>query len=269
MIEVTFWGVRGTNPVSGRAFEKIGHHTSCVSVRVNQDQLIIFDAGSGLYELGREYSPSSPKVLHILLSHLHLDHIMGLPFFMPLWDKKYIVNIYSSNNDLEDVLKAKLLHPPIFPISANSTNSNLIFHKVSMGETFQIETSYISTFSLNHPGGSIGYRLDAEGRSICYITDVEHDPEFLDEKLVKFVRGTDLLIYDASYTEEEYMKRRGWGHSTHSEAAKIAKAAGVKQLALFHQNPTHDDRLSGLLERQAQALFENTIAAYQGLTLRF
>lgn len=266
MIELTFWGVRGTNPVSGKVFEKIGCQTSCVSVRVNQDQLIIFDAGSGLYDLGKDFS-RFPKVMHFLITHLHLDHIMGLPFFSPLWNKQYTVNIYSQNNDLEKTIRGKLLHPPLFPVSANSENSNLVFHEITPGKSIQIESSIISTIPLNHPGGATGYRLEAEGRSICYITDVEHDPEHLDENLIKFVGGCDVLIYDASYTKEEFQKLRGWGHSTNIRAAEISKAANVKQLALFHQNPTHDDSVSSRLEKESQAIFKNTIAAYQGLKL--
>lgn len=269
MIELTFWGVRGSNPVSGKAFERIGGHTSCVSVRVNQDQLIIFDAGSGLYDLGVELTSACPEKIHLFISHPHLDHIMGLPFFAPLWDKKCNINAYAQNNNAEATIQGILLSPPLFPITANSSNSNLVYHNIAPNQTIQVESSLITTIALKHPGGSIGYKLDTQGHVICYITDVEHEPEYLDQEIINFVKGCDLLIYDSAYTEEEYAQKRGWGHSTHIRAAEIAKAAGVKKLALFHQDPSHDDNISDQVEREAQAIFPETIAAYQGLKLQW
>ncbi len=269
MIELTFWGVRGSNPVSGKDFEKLGGHTSCVSVSVNQDPIIIFDAGSGLFDLGKELYASSPSTVNLFISHLHLDHIMGLPFFPPLWDRKWIVNVYSQNHNLEDTLRNKLLCPPFFPIFVNDKNSNLIVHDIVPDTELHIGASKITTCLLNHPGGAIGYRLEAEGHSICYITDVEHDSNGLDEGIIHFIKECDLFIYDSSYTEEEYVSKHGWGHSTHIRGAELAKAADVKKLALFHQNPTHTDMISDRIEKEAQVLFPNTIAAYQGLKLRF
>lgn len=269
MIELTFWGVRGSNPVSGKAFEKIGGHTSCVSVRVNQDQIIIFDAGSGLFDLGAELAEAWPEKLHLFISHPHLDHIMGLPFFAPLWNKQCQVNTYSQHNSVATTITKALLSPPLFPITVNSSNSHLIFHDIAPQQTIQIGTSLITTIALKHPGGSIGYKMNTQGHVICYITDVEHEPEELDQKIIDFVKGCDLLIYDSAYTEEEFSKKRGWGHSTNIRAAEIAKAAGVKKLALFHQDPSHNDKVSDQVEREAQAIFPETIAAYQGLKLRW
>jgi phosphoribosyl 1,2-cyclic phosphodiesterase len=269
MIEIMFWGVRGSTPVSGEQFKKIGGHTACVSVQVNDDPLIILDAGSGMYDLGRDLVNEKPGRINVLISHLHLDHLMGFPFFEPLWNLQWEVNIYSHNAFLKNFLKNNLIHAPLFPITPNSKNSHLKFHYFELNKSFKLGKTKISTCSLQHPGGSIGYRLDSQNYSICYISDFEHDPEQLDKNIIDFTRGCDLLIYDSSYTEEEYSVRKGWGHSTHIRAAELAKAAAVKKLALFHQAPSHTDELSDKIEKEAQSIFPESIAAYQGLRIQY
>lgn len=269
MIELTFWGVRGSNPVVGKDYEKVGGHTSCVSVRVNQGLVIVFDAGSGLFDLGVELSKTGFEQLHVFISHPHLDHIMGLPFFGPLWKKEHKVNIYSQNNSVEPTIKKSLLSPPLFPIVANSTNSQMVFHDIEPDGHVKLQENLISTIALNHPGGSIGYKLKIQQTTICYITDVEHDPDYLDQSIIEFVQGCDLLIYDSAYSQVEFDQKRGWGHSTNIRAAEIAKAAHVQKLALFHQDPAHTDRVSDQMEAEARLIFPNTFAATQGLKLNF
>jgi ribonuclease BN (tRNA processing enzyme) len=269
MIELTFWGVRGTNPTCGSRYERIGGHTSCVTVRVGHDSLIILDAGSGLYDLGQKLKGEGPQSVNMLISHPHLDHLMGFPFFEPVWSGHCRLSVHSSNSMVEKAIRDIILKPPLFPVGLQEDVTKVDFHEFVLGADFHLGQTRISTILLNHPGGSTGYRLQANGTAICYITDVEHDPQELDEQLVAFVRGCTLLIYDAAYTQEEYERKRGWGHSTNIRAAEIAAAAGVGQLALFHQDPSHDDEVSDQVVMQARILFPNTFAARQGMTLVF
>lgn len=267
-LELTFWGVRGSYPVSGPLYEHVGGNTSCISVFVNQEQFIIFDAGSGICDLNDELQHLPVKTLYLLLSHLHLDHVLGLPFFMPLWNKKYTINFYSVYENLRQVLKEILFYPPLLPIKLGPKNSKLIFHQFSLGNDITIEKKIrIKTCYLKHPGGSVGYRLEAEGKSICYITDVEHDPNHLNQNLIQFIKGTDIFIYDSTFTEEEFEEKKGWGHSTHIRGAELAKIADVKQLALFHHSPTHDDALLEQIVCEARTIFEKTFVARQGLKI--
>lgn len=266
MLELTFWGVRGSFPVSGVRYNQGGGDTSCVGVVVNQNQLIVFDAGSGLNDLSQKLSLLPLKTMHIFLSHLHLDHIMGLPFFKPLSDKEYTINFYSTCETLKEFLENTLFHPTLFPKKLASYEAKIIFHHFSTGHNIRIGHNILmKTCLLNHPGGAVGYRLEAEGKSICYITDVEHNPNQFDQALIDFIEGSNIFIYDSSYTEEEFRKKRGWGHSTHIRAAELAKMANVNQLALFHHSPTHTDALLQQIELEAKAIFDNAFVARQGL----
>jgi phosphoribosyl 1,2-cyclic phosphodiesterase len=265
-IELIFWGVRGSTPVSGKPWEKVGGQTSCVSVLLDQKYLIVFDAGSGLYDFGRWLQTQNFYTIHLLFSHLHLDHLIGLPFLEPLWDTRYKINLYSAHSTLKNFLETHLFHHPLFPVPMPPTGAELIFHTITVGSSFKLSEDVIcQTHLLNHPGGAVGYRLESDGKSICYITDVEHPPQGLDPGILKFIEGADLFIYDSMYTEEEYQKKRGWGHSTHIQGAKLAQAAKVKQLALFHHEPLHDDKIIAQIEREAQAIFPNSMAAKQGM----
>lgn len=267
MIELIFWGVRGTNPVSGKSFEKIGGHTSCVSVKVNDDPTVVFDAGSGIYNLGKKITAAKETSSYMFISHSHLDHIMGTPFFSPLWDPKCQLNIYSHKNNAENTIKQIIVNAPVFPIKINYS-SNVNFHEMPK-DGLQVASAKITGLLMNHPGGSMGYRLEAEGKSICYLTDVEHMTLSENDELVEFIRNCDLLIFDSCYTEHEYTTRVGWGHSTHIQSAKIAKLANVKKLALFHQDPNHTDEMSDQIEKEAKEIFPGAFAACEGMKLTF
>lgn len=266
MIELIFWGVRGTNPVCGVDYKVIGGHTSCVSLKVNNDPIIILDAGSGLQDLGNQLIKENSQDVHLFISHPHLDHLMGLPFFAPLWTGHCRLNIYATDEKIEHTIRNVLLTPPLFPVTLDEKNTKVIFHKISREEAYNLGQTKITSIPLRHPGGSSGYKLEMGGKSICYITDVEHENE-LDLNLINFIKGTNLLIYDATYTENEYAKRQGWGHSTNVRAAEVAKAANVGELALFHQDPSHTDLVSEQVESDARKIFPNTFAARQGMKI--
>lgn len=269
MFEVTFWGVRGTNPVSGQAYEKTGGNTSCVSALINQEHLIVFDGGTGLYDLGRWLNTTQLRTIHLYISHLHLDHVIGLPFFAPLWDKQYTIKLYSTYPDLKGFLNNHIFQHPMFPVALDIAAANLTFEPVvAHTSTVLAQGIRIKSCPLNHPGGSTGYRLEAGQKSMCYITDVEHEGAELDQTILNFIAGCNLFIYDSAYTREEYMQKRGWGHSTHIRGAELAKSAGVGQLALFHHDPSHDDDLVARIEAEAQTIFKNAFAARQGLVVK-
>jgi phosphoribosyl 1,2-cyclic phosphodiesterase len=270
-MELTFWGVRGSIPVFGERYSEIGGCTSCVSVLINQKHMVIFDAGSGLYDVGQWLISSSLHSINLALTHLHLDHVMGLPFFAPLWDQHYTIHFYSERQDLKKFLEHLLFRNPLFPVELKNVGARLMFHHFSSEQSLSIGRKtgiVIKSHPLNHPGGSIGYRLEANAKSICYITDVEHSPQYLDASLIQFIKGTNLFIYDSAYTEEEYERKRGWGHSTHIRAAELAQAGHVKQLALYHHDPAHDDRTVFRVEAEAQKIFPRSFAAKQGMVVK-
>jgi phosphoribosyl 1,2-cyclic phosphodiesterase len=268
-MEITFWGVRGSIPVSGGRYQKVGGNTSCVSVLVNNENLVVFDAGSGIYELGRSLATTTYKDINLVLTHLHLDHILGLPFFSPVWDSHSKINLYSAHNDLEHFLETQLFRNPIFPVDLKHVAGRFIFHQISVGKPLLLSSNAVlNSHKLHHPGGAVGYRLEEGDKSICYITDTEHEPGVLDEGLIEFIKGTNLFIYDSAYTEEEYERKRGWGHSTHIHAAELARAAGVQQLALFHHDPAHDDHIVAQIEAEAQKIFPATFAAREGIKIK-
>lgn len=267
-MEITFWGVRGSSPVNGPEFIKVGGHTSCVSVYTDTKDLYIFDGGSGLLNLGTWIQEIGLTKAKLFFTHLHLDHIMGLPFFGPIWTPEFQLDLYSTHFDLKDFLSKHLFHHPIFPVEFHQLQSIIHQRPVVPGEFLHFGEDKISMIALNHPGGSIGYRLDTPNGSVAYMTDTECEGDIIDPVQKEFVKGIDLMIYDATFCPHEYEEKRGWGHSTHIQAAKLAKAADVKQLALFHHDPAHTDTIVEKAVLEAQAIFPNTIAATQGLKIR-
>lgn len=267
-MEITFWGVRGSLPVSGDQYQETGGHTSCVSVELNQKHIVIFDAGSGLYDCGQWLMTTPYRSVDLFITHLHIDHILGLPFFILVWNPECTINLYSERPDFMQFLEQTLFHHPLFPVNLKDVQGRLNFHQVTVGEPISLhDHTTINSHPLNHPGGAVGYRLTTHDKSMCYITDTEHDPNELNQELVKFIKKTNLLVYDSAYTEEEYLRKRGWGHSTHIRAAELAQAAMVEKLALFHHDISHDDTIVLKAESEAQKIFPATFAARQGMKI--
>jgi phosphoribosyl 1,2-cyclic phosphodiesterase len=272
--QIKFWGVRGSIPCPGDRTVRYGGNTSCVEMQVGGERLI-FDAGTGLRILGDSLMSQMPVRAHLLFTHSHWDHIQGFPFFTPAFIAGNHFKIYAMPSPNGATMKQRLhdqmLHPN-FPVPLQIMQANLEFYDIEIGEALHLGEVTVETARLNHPGEAVGYRVTWGGHSACYITDTEHFPDRLDENVLWLSREADVLVIDTTYTDEEYYDEKfskvGWGHSTWQEAVKIAKAAKVKQLVLFHHDPSHDDNFLDSLAQEVAIAFPNSILAKEGLSIQ-
>ncbi len=245
---LTFWGCRGSIPTPGPDTVVFGGNTSCVSIEYGQ-HLLIFDAGTGLRVLGQRLaSQPDPEGVqgHIFLSHAHWDHIQGLPFFVPAFRLGAPFTIYGERKgelSLADILGAQM-QTPFFPVSMEmGFQSNVQLQEVAPEQSLPIGTDItVTPFQLYHPGGAVGYWARIGDVSIACVTDHEHPVGEGDSSVLSAVRGVDILIHDAQYSRVELMQSKlGWGHSAWEDVIDLARAAQVKQLFLFHHDPTRTD----------------------------
>ncbi|MBD2138843.1 MBL fold metallo-hydrolase [Anabaena sp. FACHB-1237] len=270
---VHFWGVRGSIPSPGLNTVRYGGNTPCISMQVGGKRLI-FDGGTGLHILGQSLLSQMPVEGHLLFTHSHWDHIQGFPFFIPAFITGNKFNIYGAiapdGSTIEQRLNDQMLHPN-FPVPLQIMQSTLSFHDIKPGQLIQIDDIEVETAHLNHPGEAVGYRVNWRGGAAVYITDTEHYPHHLDENVLWLARDADVLVYDATYTDDEYNSpnspKIGWGHSTWQEAIKVAEAAKVKTLVIYHHDPSHDDDFLDNIAQQAAAKFSGAIMAKEGLVL--
>ncbi len=274
-LSVRFWGVRGSIASPGREMLGVGGNTSCVEVRFGE-QVLVLDAGTGIRALGDQLMRERVGHATLLLSHLHWDHIQGLPFFLPAWLPSSRLDVIGAASTSSPLLGLKeslsmQMQPPHFPVRLSDMGALLSFRQIESGQELVIGELKITARRLNHPGGVTAYRIEAGGRSVVYATDTEHY-SCPDPYLVKLARDADVLIYDAMYTEAEYRgevgpSKVGWGHSTWEAGVAVADAAGVEQLVLFHHDPQRTDREVAAIEAQAGIVRPGTIAAREGLVL--
>ena len=269
---VRFWGVRGSIPCPGPETVRYGGNTSCVEMRCG-NRLLIFDGGSGLRPLGNELMQNGEKLdFDLFYSHTHLDHIVGVPFFAPCYEERGRIRFWAGHltpaADIAAVLK-KMMSAPLFPVPMDIFAAKIKFRDFSAGETLKPHPGIaIQTGPLNHPGGGTGYRVEFGGKAVAYITDTEHRPGELDPSVLRLVDRAEIMIYDATYTDEEYPTHRGWGHSTWQEAVRLADAAQVGKLVIYHHDPGHDDTFMDRVGAAAEAARPGTIVAREGLVLR-
>jgi phosphoribosyl 1,2-cyclic phosphodiesterase len=250
-MQITFWGTRGSIAAPGPDTMRYGGNTSCVEVRLDDGTLVIFDAGTGIRQLGDMLlAQSVPVQTYLFLSHMHWDHIQGLPFFAPAYVKSTGLRILGPAGGLLSLEQSvcNQMCSPYFPIPMRAMAANIHFVELAEDSVFELPGATIEAGVLNHPDRSFGYRLTAGDRVLVYATDNEPfggDPASHHlahpSRLLQLARGADLLIQDAQYTPAEYIQRVGWGHSTYLDALRIAQQAGVKRLALFHHDPSHSD----------------------------
>jgi len=260
-----FWGTRGSLPAPRPSTNKYGGNTPCMEVRAGK-HILIFDAGSGIRSLGvkllREFKNKKLDAT-LLFSHYHWDHIHGFPFFGPAFNPKNHFVIYGEprgSRNVKDILSGQMALP-YFPVPLEVMNARFDFRDVGPRSTVQIGPVKIKTEALNHPGRCLSYRIEYRGKSVVYATDTEHGSK-LDRRLVEHAAGADFLIYDAAYTDAEIKKgKKGFGHSTWREGIKVAEAAGVDKLLLFHHEPSRDDLALSAIEKAARRSFRGASAA--------
>lgn len=270
VFSIKFWGTRGSIPVSGPQFQRYGGNTPCIEVRCGEHRLL-FDAGSGIREVGMEMLEQGQQQSHLFFSHCHYDHIIGLPFFKPIYNPTASVNIWSGHLAGQMTTRemvSRFISPPWTPIDTNICKANLIFHDFHAGDLLTpIPGIEIRTFLLDHPGGAIGYRIAWEGKSLALVFDIEHQDGILDPTALELMQDADIAVYDAAYTEDEMLKYKGFGHSTWEQGVKLAVQASTRKLVLFHHAPSRTDDELDRLEQQAQERFAETVAARDGMVL--
>jgi ribonuclease BN (tRNA processing enzyme) len=280
-MRVTFFGTRGSLPVPGPQTVRYGGNTSCVAVRSAGGTLIVLDMGTGAYALGRELAASGHSVRgHVLISHTHWDHIQGLPFFAPLFRPGNEWDIYAPRGlgpSLREALSGQMQYT-YFPLELEQLGATIRYHDLVEG-SLTLGDIAVETHYLNHSALTLGYRLTADGVTTVYALDHEPFATSLaagngpltggDRRHVEFLAGADLLIHDAQYLAEEYGLKAGWGHSTVEYALRVARAAGVRRLALAHHDPERsDDALDALVARaRTQAASLDLFAAAEGMSI--
>ena len=298
-MQITFWGVRGSYPVPGAATVRYGGQTSCVEVRAASGETVIVDAGTGMRQLGNKLAREAngqPSQYHVLLSHVHWDHIQGLPFFSPAYIPGTRISVYAlltAANELDQVIGGITRHE-FFPMPLEAVPAQFDFQKVEPGVDFVIGAFHITPIALNHPFGSVGYRIDGDGSSVAYVADtapfdqVLHKQHFLSgpeplsdddrlalsamrEALVARLKGVDTVIYDTHFLPEEYARFPHYGHSTPDQALEICREAGVRRLVLYHHAPGHTDeqmdQVAATYLAKGAAIGIEVLTSFEGMTL--
>lgn len=277
MFSVTFWGVRGSIATPGADTAKVGGNTSCVEVQCGTRRIVL-DTGTGMRQLGQRLlgqkkaaAQPEPTDLTVFYSHLHWDHLQGLPFFAPIYSPTTKLHFYGPKG-VERALRTQMGDPG-FPVRIDDVPARISFGELGEGMVVSLaDDLIISCARLNHPGGVLAYRIQYQDHALVYATDTEHY-SVPDPKLVRLARDADVLIYDAQYDDAEYsgetsgVPRTGWGHSTFREGIRVADAARVSQLVLFHHDPSHSDDQVAHIEATAQRIRPGTLAAREGHTI--
>ncbi len=268
--QVKFWGVRGSIACPQPTHIGYGGNTSCIEVAVGGHRIIL-DAGTGVRELGKDIIKNSELNHYMLLTHTHWDHINGFPFFVPAYDSRRKLQVMAGHlkhsGGVQAVMSSQM-NNPVFPVPIDAMQAEMTFIDFEAGESFTMyEDVQVRTTLLNHPNGATGYRIEHGGASVCYITDTEHVPGKPDANILGLIEGSNLVIYDCTYTEAEFPSKIGWGHSTWNEAVRLCKMADVGRLAIFHHDPDHDDDFMDALGAEAKDTWQNTVVARELMTL--
>ncbi len=278
-MRATVWGCRGSLAAPGAETVRYGGNTSCVHLELDDGTPVVLDAGTGIRLLGLELARLPRRPIHVCLTHLHMDHLEGLGFFVPLWEPGIELHIWGPASPVDRLEEriARYLSPPLFPVQLSEVPSNITFHDVPDGE-FTIGSARFRGEAVSHRGPTIGYRIEEGDSSLAYIPDHEPylgvEPGTVDLPWLSgssLAEGATVLMHDAQYFEHEYPSHVGWGHSSVAHAVAFARAAQVERLVLFHHDPLHTDDQLRSLEARARALWGDEgrppELAYEGMEL--
>ena len=292
-MRLRFWGTRGSIATPGAGTNFFGGNTSCIELTTPAGDCVVLDCGTGARLLGNQLlsRPSTPLNATILLTHTHWDHIQGFPFFAPLFVPGNSFAVYGPEGahlSLRDVLAGQMEHH-YFPVELDQLAARITYRDLAEG-THEIAGLQITAQCMNHPAATLGYRIQSNGKTICYLSDHEPyydavwrddaQPGYLeairdsgDRRHAEFMRDADIVIHEAQYTPDEYPAKRNWGHSTYTYVVELAVAAGARSLVLTHHDPSHDDAFLRDVERRAKTLAlergsrMQVVCAYEGLEL--
>ena len=261
-MRVKIWGCRGSVPTPGPDTVGYGGNTSCIEVSLDNGAALVLDAGTGIRELGLELQQRGTHRIHLLLTHLHLDHLEGLRFFAPLFEPQVTIDVWGPRSPVQSLQERirRSFSPPLFPMDLHEIPAKLSFRDVPK-QPWTVEGAKIVSGLVMHPGPTVGYRVEADGACLAYLPD--HEPALtgaFQERSRDWISGgsiaenADLLLHDSQYFDDEYAQRVGWGHSSVESAVAFADAVGARRLVLFHHDPRHPDRTLEQLEVEAAAL---------------
>jgi phosphoribosyl 1,2-cyclic phosphodiesterase len=264
---LTFWGVRGSHPVPGERSVRYGGNTACIEVR--SGGRFIIDAGTGIIDLGRVYGGPADEPIHILLTHLHHDHVQGLPFFKPIYERGREVHLWCGNlgGESAEAALTRMFSAPLFPMQLQSLPARVVFHGFHAGETIVAGGEAVRTAPLKHPSGATGYRFDHAGGSAAVITDIEHEADQPDPAVVALCEGVETLVYDTMIEECDFGSCKGWGHSTITAGLRLADAVGARRFVGFHHSPLHDDAMLDARAGRLERLRPGSLLAREGQSL--
>lgn len=241
------WGARGSIPVSGKQYLKYGGDTPCIEIRTKHDDIVIIDAGSGIRRLGDRLVQENRNNFTMFFTHGHWDHIMGFPFFKPIYNRKTKIAMFGcpfTQTSVKHIIST-IMAPPNFPVNFDDIKANITYHETCAGD-YHVNSMIITPIPLNHPNQGVGYRFTDENKNFVFLTDNElmhkhHGGKSFNEYRA-FAANADLLIHDAEYDNDDYRKKRNWGHSTYRDALHLALEAGVKRFGLYHHNQERTDQ---------------------------
>ena len=273
------WGARGSIPVSGKEYIKYGGSTTCMEVRSKNGEIIIIDAGSGIRKLGIKLLEEKKYSYDIVFTHAHWDHLLGFPFFKPIYTQKARIKMYGypfAQKSIKELLKISMT-PPYFPVNYEDIKANISYHEACK-DKFHIDSVTVIPISLSHPNGGLGYKFIEDNKSFVFLTDNEltfKHPGGLDYKdYMDFSSGADLLIHDCEYTQKDYKTKKGWGHSIYKDALKLAMEANVKKFGLFHHNQEREDKDLDKIVKDCKQIIKKEksklkcFAVYEGMQIK-
>ena len=256
------YGARGSIPVSGNDYLKYGGDTTCLEIRSKNDQIIIVDAGSGIRRLGNRLLSEQRFEYNIIFTHSHLEHILGFPFFKPIYNEKAVINMLGCPTTQGDISKliSKAMSAPLFPIQFDQLTAK-INYAADCPLSFNIDSIEIYPINLSHPNIGMGYKFVEDDKIFVFLTDNElgyrHRNGRTFDEYAEFAKDADLLIHDAEYTPEEYRLKKGWGHSKYIDALNLSFKAGVKKLGLFHHNQDRSDTEQDMIVQKCRDIIKS------------